>query len=212
MPTLDATQYLIIDPVPLAEQIEAQLTEVLQPLEVGFYIPGQSYPVMRMDQFYYQFIGGKKIPVATQEDIVGDVFNEAGDVVVPAKYAKRITLQPVLPTRGLQIIRVFLQCMLDHLETWPAQGKRFAATYPDLFEQFIQPVVVEDDDKYSHVVELLLGMLSEIQDQVRQFVGKDRWVMHFVKDWGTSDFIIEKTIDYRIYDWQRKMTSGEWKP
>ena len=54
--------------------------------------------------------------------------------------------------------------------------------------------------------DLLLDMRSDLQ----RFLGNDHWVMHFHHRCG-NDYAVEKTIDFRIFDWERRMKDGEWK-
>lgn len=52
---------------------------------------------------------------------------------------------------------------------------------------------------------------SEITNQLDQFLGFDGWVMHFVQRRGRVIFI-EKSIDYRIHDWNVRHDIESAKP
>lgn len=59
----------------------------------------------------------------------------------------------------------------------------------------------------NEILELMINSITidlcALRSMVIQFKGFDRWLMHFVKE-GTTNFIIEKSIDFRIYDWSIK--------
>lgn len=50
------------------------------------------------------------------------------------------------------------------------------------------------------ICEAIMLQLSEMVHQLTEFLGQDRWIMHFMKVDNTM-VRVEKTIDYRIYSW-----------
>lgn len=45
--------------------------------------------------------------------------------------------------------------------------------------------------------------LMDLRSRIAKFLGDDNWIMHFVEEVG-NDFVIRKTIDYRIWSWERE--------
>ncbi len=52
-------------------------------------------------------------------------------------------------------------------------------------------------------------LLLDMRTGLTRFLGDDHWVLHYYSRQG-MDFLVEKTVDFRIYDWERRMRSGEW--
>jgi hypothetical protein len=42
--------------------------------------------------------------------------------------------------------------------------------------------------------------VNDLVQQLLDFLGQDRWIMHFMKV-NNTQVTVEKTIDYRIYSW-----------
>jgi len=118
------------------------------------------------------------------------------------------------PTVGVAIIHAFAQRYVDEFcAMW--SGKEVPA-----FEEVMLPFIkvewrcVYDEDAKENVLnyelfEQLSSLLIDLRTDLRVFMGQNHWVMHFFKANG-SDFYVRKTIDYRIYDWERRMTDGSW--
>lgn len=56
------------------------------------------------------------------------------------------------------------------------------------------------EDMLEVIINNMIVDLVTVRTMVIQFVGTDGWIMHFVKE-GANQFVVEKSIDYRIYDW-----------
>jgi hypothetical protein len=68
------------------------------------------------------------------------------------------------------------------------------------------------NNRCDDIVSEIRGCLVEPLEMVQKFVGgteRDRWTMHFLKTVGT-DLHIQKSEDYRVFDWTRRIDSGEW--
>lgn len=53
------------------------------------------------------------------------------------------------------------------------------------------------------------GVFADTRNAIKEFLGPNPWLMHNLV-MRPSSWAIEKTIDYRIYDWERRTASGEW--
>lgn len=56
------------------------------------------------------------------------------------------------------------------------------------------------------ICDAIMLHLQELVEQLLRFLGPDRWIMHFVKVNNTT-LTVERTIDFRIYDWMRRFGS-----
>lgn len=53
------------------------------------------------------------------------------------------------------------------------------------------------------ICEAITLQITELMGQLTEFLGQDRWIMHFMKVDNTQ-VRVEKTIDFRIYSWMRE--------
>jgi hypothetical protein len=67
-----------------------------------------------------------------------------------------------------------------------------------------RPRITEQDKQFFYMgIEICDAILLQINDllvQLMDFLGTDRWIMHFMKTSNTQ-VSVEKTLDYRIYSW-----------
>ena len=103
-----------------------------------------------------------------------------------------------IPIVGLAIIEVMIDKILLENSEW-TRLKSNRCTYQDIWHPFIC-------NEYKNTVEVydfIQDMLFELRNQITEFIGKDKWIMHFKKK-VRNDLWIEKTIDYRIYSWHKE--------
>lgn len=68
----------------------------------------------------------------------------------------------------------------------------------------------EDTEEFDNILTRASGLLMNTRQAVSDFLGDDHWVIHFYGRLDAQSYIVEKTIDYRIADWERRMKTGEW--
>lgn len=56
------------------------------------------------------------------------------------------------------------------------------------------------EDVIETIVNSLIIDLAGLRTLVMSFIGTNNWIMHFLKE-GSNQVTIEKSIDFRIYDW-----------
>lgn len=227
MNQLQVTKKLILDAAATAEVIEAQFGAYLLPPEPGVYLPGSSSPAMQAHEFYYQLRRSSRtsppemVPVKGVEDIKGAVFDRDGRIVVPAALAKDVSLQPSLPVRGMAVVYSAVDQTLRECAAWSRRsvGSVGAFLADHLKEEFRQCLPDSEEDQLillrkgipaerlsvlqrnTAIREQMTDLLGEVRYDVRQFVGQDKWVMHFHYASG-RDIEVEKTVDFRIYQWE----------
>lgn len=67
-----------------------------------------------------------------------------------------------------------------------------------------------DYRNHDPILNRAVDLLLEVRTEIVKFVGDDHWVIHYYSRQGLWDYAVEKTVDFRIYDWERRMQSGEW--
>lgn len=235
MTQLKVTGHLRIPAVDIAVEIEERVGHILKPQPEGLFIFGQIEPAMEVGKVYYrkefQRVVGHwnedmqrviEIKVGIDDPIISDVYNQDGVVVIRAAQKKLLSRKAPLPTRGLEVITVIVDYLVsNHF----VQGKSQFSTMEEAIASVIHPearmqylrssdhIVATGNRAQYFNVTVPLGMIQEICDDIIQritaFLGEDKWVMCFHRSEG-EHISIEKTIDFRIYDWMRRTNSGEW--
>lgn len=96
-----------------------------------------------------------------------------------------------------QIIKDMLIEYANNLLDWhaaysPRRGvDRFGVIAKRLLPQFQKDV---------EVIEKISDHLMDFDNKVREFLGVDRWIMHFIQH-DRVDMVVQKSIDYRIHRW-----------
>lgn len=145
-------------------------------------------------------------------DLPGDIFSELGHRVLRKKNFGQVSKTPWFALREMQLIEVFVADLA--FSRIPMIGK--ARSREKIIEDFLAPdwkANFYDTMSSSEQIEFCDEIWLAIQptlNVVREFMGPDKWLMHFVRLGGT-DLVVEKTVDYRIYDWTHRVKSGEWK-
>lgn len=118
------------------------------------------------------------------------------------------------PTVGVEIIYALIARMIDE------QASVWSEKVVPSVEEVLMPYVKEEwhyvyDEELKQnvlnfgVFERIYSIIMDIRTDVRNFLGKDPWIIHFFEEYQT-DFVIKKSIDFRIYDWNRRTNNGTW--
>lgn len=185
------TRSMLIDALPIAEGIEHECGQYFHPAHVPVATTPQMVPGQWYDEYgrLFQRVGG---PAA-----VPTVVNRP-----PARTGQRAP--SVHPARGIAICVGLVDSVLQSTCAWGKNAKR---DLRDVVHQYVLPQYQTYDELFDRISDLTLDMRQE----VRYFVADDAWIMHFHMLRDGRDIVVEKTIDYRIFDWQRRMAAGEWK-
>jgi hypothetical protein len=196
-------QTLRLDPFPVASMIEAVVGDYLVKPTPGIYAKGKFDPVMYPSGVYYQQgrnergeIGNFVVRNIIDIQRGTEVRDLDGNVVVTPSQIPMLSPDPTLPTRGMAIIE---RVLTDTLSIYGDQRTRVARQ--DEFAQ-IAALIQPDYRSDVEIANQILGMVSPIRGQVRDFAGANRWVIHFLHRDGLS-LMVEKSVDFRIADWHR---------
>lgn len=195
------------DPVSCAAQIESLFGPYLQPYDRGIYLRGSIVPAMVPGRTYFRLDKGLdgiavRVPVNDICDVKGDVYNINLDIVIQARRAKQVSLEPTIPVQGIRIIYAFIEEILNDNSAW---SRLESCTLEAVLKKFILP----EHHGNTRLISRMIDTMLDIQNDVMQFLGKDKWIMHFLK-MNRTDIFIERSIDFRIFDWNRRMASKEW--
>lgn len=105
---------------------------------------------------------------------------------------------PLIPKTGIDIIVATVDSLLD----WHAAWNSICAPKHACWVKFIKPEF-QDSKHISEITLKLDELLSDLFYDVEEFLGPDRWIVHF-KRVTRAAIYIEKSIDYRIHQWMQE--------
>lgn len=236
--TTEIKRRLLLDIGQLASFIEEVFASYLRPHPPGVYLRDHSYPILtpgknywfekvimhdvtqfahiaenlRPPIFHYEYI-----PVQHLEQVLfqpWDVVDAPeGEIVVSHRELKYAALQPSGPAHGLQIAKALV---LNEVESRLDYRKHMRRT----LEEIICEHMEESHSNYqamranTHGQDLVDAVFEEariVLREVREFMGSNGWLMHELVSESDSRLYLDQQSDYRIYDWERRMLSGQWK-
>jgi hypothetical protein len=178
----------------------------------GVFLPGRARPVLEINKQYFQHdLHGKLVSVVVNNiaDVKGDFYNIDAELLLSTQRINvaHLSLESSLPLLGMKIIEAYAKMVVSETSTWA----RERITTEEILLEFLKPEMAapNNSELLEKMCDTLDTILRELKTDIRQFIGADDWVMHFVKMRG-SDLYVEKTIDFRIYDWTRRTKGGEW--
>lgn len=86
----------------------------------------------------------------------------------------------------------------------PRDEQHSSSNLKAVIAEFVYLQYEKEDEVLSMIEDHLLDFRTTILD----FLGKDKWIMHFLKV-NRGSLTIEKTVDYRIYSWM--VEHGYWE-
>jgi len=205
---------LMIDILPYVSLLEEPfLTECFEPPRKGVYIKGDINPILYENVTYFTLsedrtpeiiqlnysIAKKSIVKNIYEQIKlnENIYNLSASVVISANdllaSRKFLFKEPTIPA---QAVKAGISVILSYLNRLCSYTSVNDISYN--LDTIVKDKYKKDiihNNKFETVFETLL-------DKVADWVGKDSWCIFTYKIKGTS-IIIEKGLDYRIYDWYR---------
>ncbi|WP_144106671.1 hypothetical protein [Paraburkholderia sp. BCC1886] len=201
------TDTLLLDPLPVAAVLEAVIGDFLTEPASGVYIKGRFDPVMVPGGVYHQrdpniFKGSgleERVVVTSIDHIdkTAPVLDLDANVAITVSQMRFLSSRPTLPGRGVAIIKRCIGDLLCHYGD-KRENPPVVST-PALYGEFLKPEFREEPEVY----EQILGVLLPIESQVREFLGHDHWVVHFLRQ-DRFSLYVEKSLDYRIIEWHQQ--------
>lgn len=209
------TKQLFLDALPPAAAIETHLSEYLTAPPPGMYLAGHTEPTLLVSERYHQLYaeqpGDLRLKREELKDIAnldlstvkGDIYDTQDRLVLRRSLVKELLTVPTVPVRGLAAVATAVDWAITYSSAW---AKRPAQSIQEALAKHVQAQYAQTED----LLDQLAEFLRETRQQVVEFIGDDKWVVHFHSTRG-AEIVVEKTIDFRILDWERRINSGEWK-
>lgn len=199
---LTPTSYIILPILQLADYFERKFYSNLIKPEVGIYKYGNRNPTLRFGQQYFILNTkdkNKRVPLVDFKNITnGDYVVDVNGVMLltPNDIVNRDTFlcnQPTVPVIGLKLVKL---CVALHIASFNQYSNEMTLRKSELSRLFVNCDIDKVDEAIGDPV------LSSLYDQVSNFVGKDINHVYFYRQTISNDLVIEKTIDWRAYQWE----------
>lgn len=226
---MKTTKLMVEDLRVICENIEAIASACLYPARSGLWFPGQLTPVIEENQPYFindpkRSLGvkatpgvlpqiilsaneaqqlGKPVFIDEPKQITGDVYNVKLEIVLLRDMARFLRTKPSINPVIQRMVQDCVQQLVDEMSAWRNHDsyRNRVVSSKISYAKSIGPYLLPQyraDEVVAMIEDQMLGMTKRIMD----FIGDDGWIMHFVNVRG-SRLSIEKTTDYRIFDWMR---------
>ncbi len=199
-----------------AGYIETYCCDFLLPPPKGIYSNSRIDPVMRDGGNYYTVQINKGQIKRTQVTDLNKVkkglsvyteINGKDTVVVTSMQLQNkdrcLGTLPIRPYRGVKIVEQLINNQVDGFIKYRKGSKDL---YSGITCHMIENIT---DEQLEDVVSVIKEQYSEIRKVLRDFMGKHDWNLYFVS-LKSGNATIQKSIDWRAYDWMCRMESKEW--
>jgi hypothetical protein len=210
---LTPTGFIILNIGDIASYIERRYGHHIVAPEQGIYIYGQKKPTLKNGVRY--IIKSVKDP-QEQQKILQDIndpalnenykiLDESGNEVISSAILKNkqqlLSSYPSFPVVGMEIAKLCIEYYVSKRNIFTNNShylinsidKKFLLNAPEELAQIIIDDIV----------------FESVYQQVNQFIDKDVNHVYFFKLTGLTDLIIEKTIDWRAYQWHLMNSTHE---
>jgi hypothetical protein len=202
---------ILIKPVAFyAQLIEQQFNDVLFPPREGVYRLGDVSPVLFANKRYFvqRKMDGRIVlePITDLSKVEESIVDEEGNLILSGHYMKNkqmfLSNQPTVPSRGIEIVKCLIDEHLAKISPW-SKSQGYRQRLNSYFKNAAAVHEIVEDGFLERICESLIMSVND-------FIGNDVWNMYFTKVVAV-DLLIEKSIDYRIYDWtmQREYKQNE---
>jgi hypothetical protein len=182
-----------------------EFAENMVPLQEGLYSNTTHKMVFshKTSQYYALDEAGNKTKLVTLKDFQRcklTIINEANGFIQKPDLRsltirRNLVETPIVDYRRMDIVEKIID---DFLYGLCPHTKTTMNSYP--LDKLLKPNLPEE--KRERLINNLESMLVTVIDEISQFVGSDTWHFYFTKRKGSS-IIINKTVDFRIFDWYR---------
>lgn len=111
---------------------------------------------------------------------------------------------PIRPYRGVKIVE---QLITNQIDSFIKYRKGTKDLYGQICSHLQSPL---DEEALETIMGAIKEQYSDTRQVIQEFMGKHDWHLYFIKFKG-GNVIIQKSIDYRAYDWMCRMESKEWE-
>lgn len=200
---LVANSHIILSLGEVASFIERKYAKVIKPYAKGIYKIGERYPSVVSDVTYFvkDTQDHNKVEQLTDISSLTDtsyIVDENNSVVIDNFYIKNrdsaLSMSPSLPIHGYEIAK---QAIAHYI------GKRNPYTRDaSTALNHISKLLIDGIDHQDAITFILDEcVFTPVYMQIDSFIGKDIYHVYFYKTVSICDLVIEKTIDWRAYQW-----------
>lgn len=189
---------IIINLMDYIQELIKKYEHTFKEPESGIYLVDSATPLLKPTQAYFSESSFKsQTPLTSLDDVEEQVVDENGDIIIPTyimrRKSKMLSSKPTLPVRALQIAFETIQDQIDELLIHTP-----AREYGSGVKLHIKP-------EYHYLVTdgYIEASLGKLVRDISLFVGSDIWNLYYFK-LNKTDLLIEKGIDFRVYDWTLK--------
>lgn len=195
--------------LPSAVLLDQQYGECFEPIRTGIYKVGDVDPTLDPTHTYYSEVTdakGKRYlsPINDFVSVNQHVLDANGNLIIADYMMKNkeryLSLVSTIPARAVLLTELLVRDYLESLSQIPK-----ASHYAPKISQMILP-----NHFYLYTDGYLLNTIRSLREQIGSIVGNDTWHLYFLSRHNT-DLCIEKTIDYRIW-YYNKHHSHERSP
>lgn len=199
---LKPTQTFFLPIFTYAVMLERQYGNLLKLPEPGIYKLGEMYPCIIPNKLYFSQRVDKHnkfvtLPITNFNKVTDAVVDELGKLIIPASIMKNkdqyLSNTPSIPVRGLILIKLLIEKHIEMICRWTNHS-----TYDNKILSHFKNGGYELYNE-GHLDKICESLFRQIND----FIGNDEWHIYFVKFSGL-DIVIEKAIDWRVYEWTRE--------
>lgn len=173
---------------------DRQLLDNLLPVDQGIYLQGNMKALLPSTDTYYTLLNPTK--GLTLEEVIEstlDIYTKDGTLVLSKHKLNNIRrflhIGPTLPVSLINLTSAVAKSFIDERCQYSRNG---SSVSPLSFFKH-----VENRDTLLGTIE---NSYSPLLDTVYDFIKNDTWHIYFYKN-VNSTLIIEKTVDWRVYDW-----------
>ena len=216
---------LYLDPREIAELLYYEVEGLLRrPKLAGFFLPWGAWPVVQKQEEYFvkafrnRFdsspIMQKVQDIAVIPKLRRDIFDSNGNMVLRSRDARLIVTESVTPLVEVDLLEALVENAITDMSSWIAPGnkpdpydvvKEFVITEEEY--NFLAPSPCRYEDWADAGIVRVLRMTELFLSNVYRYIGDDTTIIHtLVRNHG--DFVIEKTVDYRIVEYDRLKSIG----
>lgn len=184
--------------------------------EPGVYINGNSKPAFILGQDCYKLIrdGNGTIvqsKILSIADITDTVYNLDAEILIPQEVARRrmVSNKPSLPFIQAVLIKEIASAAVRRHVNW-YKGPKFSTE--DVIMSFVKEQIDPNasEDQVSNLLDAIQEFTYDTETVIVKKVKNDPWAKFDIELRGL-DIWITRGMDYRAWDWERRMASGEWE-
>lgn len=210
---LTPTAHLILSLGEISSFIENKYAKCIIAYPQGIYKIGQRFPsVVSGREYYVRRLDNihEQVPLVdfTQLNENNYIVDKKGTIVIESSYIKNketaLSNYPTVCSYGFEIAKAAIQHHVSSKNTYTRESSSAINQIGKYLTNYSDRLEVIDDIINDQA-------LSSLYQQIDMFVGRDVFHVYFYKSLGLHDLMIEKTIDWRAYQWHltQQLNSNE---